>query len=68
MDVESARAAFDEAFHVALVKRKEWERREAVAAKFQERAFAAKIDYYEAAKLLDDARDAWNKAEKEAKK
>lgn len=67
MDVESARAAFDEAFHVALVKRKEWERRQGVAHKFQERAFAAKIDYYEAAKVLDDAREAWNKAEKEAK-
>lgn len=68
MDVKSARADFEVKFHDALTKRKEWERREAVAAKFQERAFAAKIDYYEAAKLLDDARDAWNKAEKEAKK
>ena len=66
--VEEARAEFEEAFHACLAAKKEWDRRTFTAHRFQERAFSAKIEYYEAARVLDEKRLAWDKAEKAAKK
>lgn len=68
MGEDAERATFEDAFQIALNLRKEWERLKAVTAVWQQKAFAKQIEYYEAAQVLEDARDAWTKAESKRKK